>query len=162
MSPWSNVTFYWCVYDIIEWKLKTNSPSWTQAEKSSPPLLFPHLPVKWWSCYLPLRAEKKVNRNINKQNQQLCREADGRQHHEVKMFVQKLNALFVLLCITLTSSVSFVLDFSRASTLAWRLFTDALKTNRNIILFTSSNKVKWVNGKTVILTNLRCLFNSST
>lgn len=31
-------------------------------------------------------------------------------------------------CNFLTSSVSFVLDFSRASTLAWRLLTDALQS----------------------------------
>lgn len=48
----------------------------------------------------------------------------------------------VQLGVTLTSSVSFVLDFSRASTLAWRLFTDALEAVRNIILVQEA-AIKW-------------------
>lgn len=98
---------------------------------SFPPLLSPHPLVEWWSYYLQLRAvETKVNGEVNKEYQQQCREA-GRPKDILKLM---WNAFFeVHLRIMLTSSVSFVLDFSRASTLAWRLFTDALSTDRKIV-----------------------------
>lgn len=60
----------------------------------------------------------------------------------------------------LTSSVSFVLDFSRASTLAWRLLTDALQSEtsgKSRVHPAAAGKVK--RGLAV---NLRCLFSSST
>ena len=58
----------------------------------------------------------------------LCSEAEMADDiFNKKVFVWNLNALLgVQLWTGRTSSVSFVLDFSNASTLAWRLFTDAL------------------------------------